>query len=104
MYVTVLVTVSRTRRTLERVVFGDLTSKYRPPPAEKSQSNGERALRALKGERRVAAVVALSGELMGEKAGDSGIRSRPSRALVGADEGYVKGVGGAVVETGDWDL
>lgn len=72
---------------LERVGLGDLTSKYRPPPVEKSQSNGERALRALNGERRVAAVVALMGEFTGEKAGDSGIRNRPKRALEGAEEG-----------------
>jgi len=78
------VTVSLTNRTLDRVALGDLTSKYLPA-AEKSQSNGERALLALKGERRV--FVALSGVMTGEKAGDSGIRRRPRRALVGAEEG-----------------
>lgn len=83
---TVLVTVSRTNRTLERV-FGDFTSQYRPPRVEKSQSKGDRALLALNGDRRV--VVALRGESITDKAGDCGILSRPNRAVVGAEEGYV---------------
>jgi len=61
-----------------------LTSKYRPLAA-KSQSNGERALRALKGDR--AADVPLNGDSALEYAGDAGIRRRPNRAVEGAEEG-----------------
>jgi hypothetical protein len=66
-YVTVRVTISLTCRTLDRADLGDLTSKYLPL-LWKSQSKGERALRALKGERRVE--VALSGDSAPVKAGD----------------------------------
>lgn len=59
-------------------------------------------LLALKGDRMADVAVALSGEeSIVEKAGDCGIRRRPSRPVVGAEEGYVKGVGGAIVEVGD---
>jgi hypothetical protein len=83
-YVTVRVTISLTWRTLDRLPFGDFTSKYLPLLL-KSQSNGERALRALKGERSVD--VALRGDSTPENAGDGGIRSRPNRAVVGAEDG-----------------
>jgi hypothetical protein len=61
-----------------------LTSKYRPL-LWKSQSNGERALLALKGDRT--AEVALKGDSVLEYAGDAGIRRRPNRPVEGAEEG-----------------
>jgi len=82
--VTVRVTISLTWRTRDCDLCGDLMSKYLPLLL-KSQSNGDRALRALKGERM--AEVALNGESEPENIGDGGIRSRPSRAVVGADAG-----------------
>jgi len=96
-YVTVRVTISLTWRTLDRVGFGDLTSKYRPL-LWGSQSNGERALLALKGERMVE-FVALKGESALEYAGDAGMRRRLNCAVEGAEEGWTKGFG--VVEVGD---
>ena len=83
-YVTVLVTISRTCRTLDLCVFGDLISKYLPL-LFKSQSYGDRALLALKGER--AAEVALLGESALENAGEGGIRRRANRAVDGAEDG-----------------
>jgi len=90
-YVTVLVTISLTSRTLLVVVLGDFTSKYLPLPAA-SQSYGERvplALRALKGERTAEEAVrgALNGESDPEKDGEGGIRSRPSQEVERADVG-----------------
>lgn len=79
-YVTVRVTTSLTWRTLDRVVFGVLISKYLPLLL-KSQSYGDRALRALKGER------ALRGESAYEDAGEAGMRSLPKGADEGADVG-----------------
>lgn len=82
-YVTVRVTISLTSRCTVLVFLGDLTSKYLPLRAE-SQSYGDRvprALRALNGERTAEEAVngALIGDSVGEeKAGDCGIRSRPS--------------------------
>lgn len=61
-----------------------MISKYLPLLL-KSQSNGERALLALKGDRT--AEVALIGDSALVKAGDGGIRNRPSRPVEGADEG-----------------
>lgn len=84
---TVRVTISLTSRTLDRADLGDRTSKYLPLLL-KSQSKGDRALRALNGERMVA--VALRGDSAGVKAGDWGIRRRPSRAVVGAEAGKTK--------------
>tara|TARA_R110002060_G_scaffold14416_6_gene20222 strand:+ start:93 stop:437 length:345 start_codon:yes stop_codon:yes gene_type:complete len=83
-YVTVRVTISLTWRTLDREDFGDLTSKYLPLLL-KSQSNGERALLALKGDRT--AEVALMGDSAPVKAGDGGILNRPNRPVEGAEEG-----------------
>jgi len=83
-YVTVRVTISLTWRTLDRLPFGDFTSKYLPLLL-KSQSNGERALRALNGER--IADVALRGDSTPENAGEGGIRRRPNREVLGAEEG-----------------
>ena len=103
-YVTVLVTVSLTSRTLERV-FGDLVSQYLPPRDEKSQSKGDRALLALNGDRNV--VLALRGESRVDVAGDWGILNRPSRAVVGAEDGYANDAGADVVVeevTGDVSL
>jgi hypothetical protein len=87
--VTVRVTISLTSRTLERDVFGDLISKYLPFT---SQSYGDRvplALRALNGERIAEEAVrgALIGESELEKAGDCGIRRRPSHDVERADVG-----------------
>ncbi len=86
-YVTVRVTISRTWRMLGRPVFGDFRSKYLGL-FFRFQSKGERALRALKGERM--ADVALRGDSAVENAGDWGIRSRLRRAVEGADDGYTK--------------
>jgi hypothetical protein len=83
-YVTVRVTISRIWRTLERDVFGDLISQYRPLLL-KSQSNGERALLALNGDRT--AEVALMGESAPQNSGDGGIRRRPNRPVEGAEDG-----------------
>lgn len=66
-YVTVLVTVSLTSRTLD-LVLGDFASQYLPPLEAKSQSKGDRALLALNGDRNV--VLALSGESKIDVAGD----------------------------------
>ena len=96
-YVTVRVTISLTSLTLDRAVFGDLTSKYLPLLL-KSQSKGDLALRALKGERMVE--VALSGDSVPEKAGDWGIRRRPNRAVEGAEAGKTKWEPGGA-EVGD---
>jgi len=85
--VTVLVTISLTWRTLGRLPFGDLTSKYLPLLL-KSQSNGERVLRALNGERTADDAVALSGDSVPESAGDGGIRRRPNLPVEGAEDGY----------------
>ena len=63
----------------------------------KSQSKGERALLALKGDRT--AEVALKGDSALMYAGDAGIRRRPNRAVEGAEEGKANGFG--VVEVGD---
>jgi hypothetical protein len=68
-YVTVRVTISLTVRVLDRADFGDLSSKEYLL-ALRSQSKGERTLRALKGERRVCVEVALKGESPPVKAGD----------------------------------
>jgi hypothetical protein len=86
-YVTVRVTISLTCRTLGLADFGDLTSKYLPLLL-KSQSKGDRALRALKGERMVE--VALKGDSDPVKAGDWGILRRPSRPVEGAEAGKTK--------------
>jgi hypothetical protein len=88
-YVTVLVTISLTCRTLDRADFGDLISKYLPLLL-RSQSYGDRALLALKGERRVWVEVALKGDSPPVKAGDCGILSRPSLAVDGAEAGKTK--------------
>ena len=61
-----------------------MTSKYLPLLL-KSQSNGDRALLALKGDR--IAEVALKGDSALEYAGDAGIRRRPNRVVEGAEEG-----------------
>lgn len=61
-----------------------MISKYLPLLL-KSQSNGERALLALNGDRT--AEVALKGDSVPVKAGDGGIRNLPSRPVVGAEEG-----------------
>jgi len=82
---------------LGRALLGDLTSKYLPLLV-KSQSYGERALRALNGDRT--AEVALMGDSAQEKAGDGGMRRRPNRPVDGAEDGYANGVGGAM-DTGD---
>ncbi len=88
-YVTVRVTISLTCRTLDRVDFGDLMSKYLPLDLS-SQSYGDRALLALKGERRVWLVVALKGESLPVKAGDGGILRRPNLPVDGAEAGKTK--------------
>jgi hypothetical protein len=98
-YVTVRVTISLTCRTLDRADFGDLTSKYLPLPWM-SQSNGDRTLLALKGERSVWVEVALKGDSPPVKAGDCGIRSRPNLAVDGAEDGKTKWVF-VVAEVGD---
>jgi len=74
-----------------------------------SQSYGDRvprALRALKGER--IADEAVNGALMGdsklEKAGDCGIRRRPSQEAERAEEGMTKVDEVGTVETGDLRL
>lgn len=70
-YVTVRVTISLTVRVLDRTDFGDLRSQEYLLLLLISQSYGDRALRALKGERRVwVAEVALTGESAPVKAGD----------------------------------
>jgi hypothetical protein len=89
-YVTVRVTISLTVRVLDRADFGDLISKEYLPLLLMSQSYGDRALRALKGERRVWAEVALNGESPPVKAGDGGILSRPNLDVDGADAGKTK--------------
>lgn len=66
---------------------------------EKSQSNGDRALLALNGDRNV--VLALSGESNDDTAGDCGIFNRPKRPLSGAEAGYVNVVVGATVDVGE---
>ena len=108
-YVTVLVTISLTSRTLFVVVRGDLMSKYLPLLAE-SQSYGERALlalRALNGERTAEEAVngALNGDSDPENDGEGGIRRRPSHDVERADDGYVKeaevGKAGATDVVGD---
>jgi len=104
-YVTVLVTISRTWRTLGLVIRGDLISKCLPWfLLLKSQSKGERALRALNGDRTVDVVEALRGEST-EHAGEGGIRIRPIRSVFGrgAEVGRIAGVGG-ISEVGDTDL
>ena len=68
------------------MLFGDLTSQCRPLLL-KSQSNGERALRALKGERIAEVAVALMGDSTLENTGDGGIRRCPNRDVEGAEEG-----------------
>jgi len=100
-YVTVLVTISLTSRMLDRLVFGDLISKYLPLLIP-SQSYGDlalRALRALKGERTAEDAVkgALKGESEPENAGDGGIRRRPSQEVERAEDGWGNEVGGTVV-------
>jgi hypothetical protein len=85
-YVTVRVTISLTCRTLDRADFGDLMSKYLPLDL-RSQSYGDRALLALKGERRVWFEVALKGESPPVKAGDCGILRRPNLPVDGAEAG-----------------
>ncbi len=75
-------------------VFGDLTSKYLPLLT--SQSYGERA---LNGERVVD--VALKGDSFpAEKAGEGGMRRRPSRADDGAEVGNANGEG-STADVGD---
>jgi hypothetical protein len=69
-YVTVRVTISLTVRVLDRADFGDLISNEYLALLFMSQSKGERALRALKGERRVWVEVALNGESAPVNAGD----------------------------------
>ncbi len=95
---TVRVTISLTWRTLDRVDLGDLTSKYLPLLL-KSQSNGDRALLALKGER--IAEVALKGDSPPVKAGDGGIRNRPNRPVEGAEEGKTNCCAEGSAEVGD---
>jgi hypothetical protein len=86
-YVTVCVVTSLIFRMLLRV-RGLLRSKYRPLQPT-SQSKGERA---EKGEWM--AEVAERGDSVLDHTGEGGIRRRPSREEVGAEEGYVKGEGG----------
>jgi len=69
-YVTVRVTISLTVRVLDLADFGDLISNEYLALLFMSQSKGERALRALKGERRVWVEVALNGESAPVNAGD----------------------------------
>lgn len=66
----------------------------------KSQSNGDRALRALNGDRIADVAAELRGDSAVDIAGEGGIRSRANRAVDGADEGYANWVGGAA-EVGD---
>jgi hypothetical protein len=71
-----------------------LTSKYLPFALLRSQSKGDRALLAENGDLSDA----LRGDsAVGEKAGDGGIRKRPSLAVDGADVGKVKLLGVVVV-------
>lgn len=99
-YVTVLVTISLTCLTLDRVDFGDLISKYLPL-LFRSQSNGERALRALKGERMADVAVALNGDSAAENAGEGGIRKRPNLEVDGAEEGKTNVAEDGTVKVGD---
>jgi hypothetical protein len=64
-------------------------SKYLPLDL-RSQSYGDRALLALKGERRVWLEVALKGESPPVKAGDCGILRRPNLPVDGAEAGKTK--------------
>jgi len=98
--VTVLVTISLTCLILERADFGDFMSKYLPLVL-KSQSNGERALRALKGERTADVALALNGDSAVENAGEGGIRRRPSLELDGAEEGKTNVAEDGTAEVGD---
>lgn len=79
-YVTVLVTTSRTWRTLGRALGLEMPSNTRPLWPLKVQSYGERMLRALNGDLRVEPGVARSAML-----GEPGIVSCASR--VGAEVG-----------------
>lgn len=106
----VLVTISLTWRGTGRAdlgAIGDLISKYLPLLL-KSQSKGDRVLRALKGERMAECDalngermvdVALMGDSLPENMGEGGIRSFPSRAVAGADEGMA-----GVAKVGDFDV
>jgi hypothetical protein len=71
-----------------------LTPKYVPFALLRSQSYGDRALLAEKGDLRVAL---LGDSAVGENAGDGGMRKRPSRPVAGADAGKVKLLGVVVV-------
>jgi hypothetical protein len=88
--VTVRVTISLTSRT-DRADFGDLISKYLPLlfPSQSYGERAPRALRALKGERTAGEAVrgALIGESEAGKAGDGGIRRRPSHEVERAEDG-----------------
>lgn len=99
-YVTVLVTISLTCRTLDRLAFGDLMSKYLPLLLI-SQSNGDRALRALNGDRIADVAVALNGDSAAEKAGEGGIRRRPNLEDDGAEEGKTNVADEGTAEVGD---
>jgi hypothetical protein len=98
--VTVLVTISLTCLTLDRVDFGDLMSKYLPLLL-RSQSNGDRALRALKGERIVDVAFALKGDWATGKAGEGGIRRRPNLEDDGAEDGKTNVAEDGTAEIGD---
>jgi len=99
-YVTVLVTISLTCLTLDREAFGDFMSKYLPLLL-RSQSNGDRALRALKGERIADVAFALRGDSAAEKAGEDGIRRRPNLEDDGAEDGKTNVAEDGTVEVGD---
>lgn len=101
-YVTVRVRISRTWRTFGAPPdFGDLMSMYLDLLWQ-LQSYGERAplaLRALNGECTIddAERGALNGDSPAEKAGDGGMRRRPSQDVERAVEGMAKVVGGPTV-------
>lgn len=88
-YVTVLVTISLTCLILDLEAFGDLMSKYLPL-LFKSQSYGDLALRALKGDRMADVTPALKGDSAPEKAGEGGMRSFPNLDVDGAEVGQTK--------------
>lgn len=85
---------------LDREVLGDLTSKY-PRLVLKSQSKGDRVLRALNGDLIDEIGVALRGESEPEKAGDGGMRSFPSLPVAGAEDGKTKADVGGAADVGD---
>jgi hypothetical protein len=99
-YVTVLVTISLTCLILDREAFGDLISKYLPLLLM-SQSYGDRALRALKGDRIADVALALNGDSAPEKAGEGGMRRRPNLEVDGAEDGQTNVAEDGTVEVGD---